>query len=95
VKTIVGIFSAYLGNRDTELVLFKPIKVHMLPSLPCNLPFIPSIQENILASFQQLEQLVAANFSSADDLAIIGCPTQAQLAISLSFETLHSTTTTW
>lgn len=56
----------YLSNRDTEFILFRPIR------------------NNIIGAFVKLEQTLATNGYSNDDLIITSCPTADQISLLLS-----------
>ncbi|XP_038114767.1 conserved oligomeric Golgi complex subunit 3 isoform X1 [Culex quinquefasciatus] len=56
----------YLANKDTEFILFRPIR------------------NNVLGSFVKLEQLLATNSYSRDDLTIVSCPSAEQVSVLLS-----------
>ncbi|XP_055839403.1 conserved oligomeric Golgi complex subunit 3 [Episyrphus balteatus] len=56
----------YLSNRDTEFIIFRPIR------------------NNIISSFVKLEQILATNGYSQDDMIITSCPSAEQVSILLS-----------
>lgn len=63
----------YLSNRDTEFILFRPIR------------------NNIIGAFVKLEQLLATNAFTADDLTIASCPSADQISVLLSASVLTDT----
>ncbi|XP_055614526.1 conserved oligomeric Golgi complex subunit 3 [Uranotaenia lowii] len=70
IKTKLGALQRsmqlYLSNKDTEFILFRPIR------------------NNIIGSFVKLEQLLATNSYSKDDLTIVSCPSAEQISVLLS-----------
>ncbi|XP_023716609.1 conserved oligomeric Golgi complex subunit 3 [Cryptotermes secundus] len=63
----------YLANRETEFILFRPIK------------------NNVVASFVQLQQLLAGGGYTSDDLLLAGCPSPEQVTVLLSSASLLGT----
>ncbi|GFG40674.1 hypothetical protein Cfor_06711 [Coptotermes formosanus] len=63
----------YLANRETEFILFRPIK------------------NNVVASFVQLQQLLAGGGYTSDDLLLAGCPSPEQVTVLLSSASLQGT----
>ncbi|XP_012554836.1 conserved oligomeric Golgi complex subunit 3 isoform X2 [Hydra vulgaris] len=57
----------YLANKDTEYILFKPIK------------------SKVLRAYKQLSILVHQYYNEEDE-QIIGCPTQEQVSLLMSFQ---------
>ncbi|XP_067011172.1 conserved oligomeric Golgi complex subunit 3 [Anabrus simplex] len=72
LPTIQRSMQLYLANRETEFILFRPIK------------------NNIVATFLQLQQLLANGHYSSDDLLIVACPTPEQVTVLLSSVSLAS-----
>lgn len=60
----------YLSNRDTEFILFRPIR------------------NNIIGAFVKLEQLLATNAYTVDDLTIASCPSADQISVLVSASVL-------
>lgn len=76
----------YLSNRDTEFIIFRPIRVSIkgfcIKSLYISL--LSPFQNNIIQSFVKLEQLLTTNGYSTDDMIITSCPSAEQVSILLS-----------
>lgn len=77
----------YLSNRDTEFIIFRPIRVSRMRirrGINYQLyPYLP-LQNNIIQAFVKLEQLLTTNGYSADDMIITSCPSAEQVSILLS-----------
>eukprot|EP00053_Salpingoeca_punica_P018510 m.181918 g.181918 ORF g.181918 m.181918 type:complete len:779 (-) comp17449_c0_seq1:1349-3685(-) len=67
-QTVVGALRVYLRNKDTEMILFRPVKTA------------------VLETYQRLSALVAEHYHSEEDKAIISCPSQEQIALTLAAE---------
>lgn len=89
----------YLSNRDTEFIIFRPIRVRRsVVRTPFPVRFIkgihPSIltfQNNIIQAFVKLEQLLTTNGYSSNDMIIASCPTAEQVAVLLSSASILAT----
>lgn len=73
LPTIQRSMQLYLANRETEFILFRPIK------------------NNVVASFVQLQQLLAGGGYTSDDLLLAGCPSPEQVTVLLSSASLLGT----
>lgn len=78
----------YLANKDTEFILFRPIRVRFWTFLCYEAHFYEFLcilsQNNIINAFVKLEQLLVTNCYNKDDLTICGCPSADQVSVLIS-----------
>jgi conserved oligomeric Golgi complex subunit 3 len=76
----------YLANRETEFILYRPIKVRCAALLKVSdsLGLLSNPQNKVVGAFLALQQALTAGGYSADQLLVVGCPTPEQVSVMLS-----------